>query len=92
MFCKLLPCGRECNLITAIASKYPTFAIEYWQVREMKRSELEQAILNTLEAIAKLKKEIEQADPQEARRLWRRLKELQYLQIWQMETLERLSK
>ena len=58
----------------------------------MKRSELEQAILNTLEAIAKLKKEIEQADPQEARRLWRRLKELQYLQIWQMETLERLAK
>jgi len=53
---------------------------------------LEQSILQTLENILRVKEEMDRASDQaEIRRLKLRLKELQYLQIWQMEKLERMS-
>jgi hypothetical protein len=58
----------------------------------MTRSDLKQAILQTLENILRVKEEMDRAsDPKEVSRLRRKLKELQYLQIWQMEKLERIS-
>jgi len=58
----------------------------------MTRSELEQKILLTLENILRVKEDIDQAcDPKEVLRLRRKLKELQYLQMWQVEKLERMS-
>ncbi|MGI6551013.1 MAG: hypothetical protein ACOX4Q_13445 [Syntrophomonadales bacterium] len=58
----------------------------------MARSELEQSILQTLENILRVKEKMDRAcDQTEIRRLQLRLKELQYLQIWQMEKLERMS-
>jgi hypothetical protein len=47
--------------------------------------------MDTLSAINQIKEQINRSsDPQEVCRLRRKLKELQYLQIWQMETLERM--
>lgn len=58
----------------------------------MNRSELEQALLDTLAAISQIKEQIDQTgNSQDAHHLWRKLKELRYLQLWQMEKLERLS-
>ncbi len=58
----------------------------------MTRSELEQSILLTLENILRVKEEIDRAsEPKEVSHLRLKLKELQYLQIWQMEKLERMS-
>jgi CBS-domain-containing membrane protein len=58
----------------------------------MTRSDLEQAILQTLENISRVQEEINRACEQmDTRRLRRKLKELQFLQIWQMEKLERMS-
>ena len=57
----------------------------------MTRSELEQSLLKTMENMLRVKKEMDQAcDPKEVNRLRRKLKELQYLQRWQMEELKRL--
>lgn len=47
------------------------------------------AILRTKEEISQVKRELERVtDHKERRRLSRRLKELQYLQLWQLEKWE----
>jgi hypothetical protein len=43
------------------------------------------AILRITQQIYELKQQIEAADPQDRRRLQHRLKELQILQLWQLE-------
>lgn len=53
-------------------------------------SDLPTAILRTKEEIEQLKLQLKQVtDPQEQRRLKRRIKELQYLQLWQLDKWER---
>ncbi|TEB13336.1 hypothetical protein [Pelotomaculum propionicicum] len=56
------------------------------------REELQEAITRTLEEIVKLKQQIAQAaDPKEKRRLKRKKKELQYLQLWHIDQLKSLE-
>jgi len=58
----------------------------------MNRAELQQAITETLEEIQGIKEQINQApDPRGETMLRRRLKELQYLQLWHLEQLENLD-
>jgi len=57
----------------------------------MTRLELEQAMLNTLKSMLRIKEEMARAcDSKEVYRLRRKLKELQYLQRWQLEKLKRM--
>jgi hypothetical protein len=54
--------------------------------------ELEQSILQTVEDMLRVKKDMNRAcDPKEVYHLRRKLKELQYLHKWQMEKLRRMS-
>lgn len=54
----------------------------------MDEKELQVAIDQTKAQIYQLKQKIEEApDPQEKSRLKRRLKELQYLQLWHLDKL-----
>jgi len=54
----------------------------------MTSSELQEAIDQTKVQIYALKQQIEQTpDPQEKRQLKRRLKEMQYLQLWHLDQL-----
>ncbi|HOV79343.1 MAG TPA: hypothetical protein PK728_04495 [Bacillota bacterium] len=58
----------------------------------MTRQELQAAITRTLEEIEQVKRQIETAaDEREKRRLVRRKRELQYLQLWHIDQLERLE-
>ncbi len=58
----------------------------------MNHLELQEAIEKTLEGIQALKQQIEKAsDPREEKRLKRKLKELQYLQLWHIEQYEQSS-
>ncbi|NMC28019.1 MAG: hypothetical protein GYA42_07710 [Syntrophomonadaceae bacterium] len=55
----------------------------------MDRTELQQAIKDTLLAIEAIKREIAATtDPARMQELTRRKKELQYLQLWHLEQLE----
>lgn len=55
----------------------------------MTNAELQQAITNTAEEIWELQQQIEHAsDPREQKKLMRKLKELQYLQLWHLDQLE----
>lgn len=59
----------------------------------MDKQELRQAIITTLREIHKIEEQLAQAtDPQEKRRLRKRLKELRYLQLWNLEKYERSEK
>jgi len=54
----------------------------------MTHDELEKAIKHTKEEIYRMKQQIEENnDTKEKRRLQRGLKELQYLQLWQLDQL-----
>ena len=58
----------------------------------MTREELQTAITVTLAEITEIKQQIALAsDPREKRRLIRRKRELQYLQLWHMSLLQRLG-
>ena len=58
----------------------------------MTRDELQDAISCTLEEIEMVKKEIAQAnDTRDKRRLIRRKRELQYLQLWHLDQLKNLE-
>lgn len=55
----------------------------------MTRDELQEAIARTLAEIEEVKQQIAQAaDPREKRRLNRRKRELQYLQLWHIDQLK----
>lgn len=55
----------------------------------MNHAELQQAITNTAEEIWELQQQIEHAsDWREQKKLMRKLKELQYLQLWHLDQLE----
>lgn len=59
----------------------------------MTRDELLEAIERTMHEIGKVKQQInEVADPREKRRLTHKKKELQYLQLWHHDLLERHEK
>jgi len=59
----------------------------------MNREELQLAIQETLHKIHQIKKQIDEAtDPQDEKMLKRKLKELQYLQFWHLDLLERQDK
>lgn len=56
----------------------------------MTLQDLRSNILRTKEEIEQLKLRLEEvADPREQRRLKRRIKELQYLQLWQLDKLKK---
>lgn len=53
------------------------------------RQYIQNAIIRTRRQIVQIKKQIEKtSDPREIRRLIRRKRELQYLQLWHMDQLE----
>jgi len=55
----------------------------------MNREELQDAIENTKVQIYEIKQQIAQtADPREKRRLTRRKRELQYLQLWHLDQMK----
>jgi hypothetical protein len=56
----------------------------------MTRQELMEAIDRTMYEIGEIKRQIEAAtDPREKRRLTRKKRELQYLQLWRYDLLQR---
>jgi len=56
----------------------------------MTRDDLQEAMLRTMKEIETVKEQIKAAtDPREERRLTRKKKELQYLQLWHHDLLER---
>ena len=58
----------------------------------MTREELLEAIDRTKKEIVRVKKQIEEtADPREKRRLTRKKRELQYLQLWHHDLLMRME-
>jgi len=57
----------------------------------MTRKELLEAIEETKQEIYHVKEQLEQTtDPRHEKKILSRLKELQYLQLWQMDKLERV--
>jgi hypothetical protein len=57
----------------------------------MNRNELFEAIEDTKQEIYQVKEQLEQTtDPREEKNLLARLKELQYLQLWHIEHMERI--
>ncbi len=58
----------------------------------MTHDELLEAIERTMHEIGRIKQQIEEAaNPREERRLARKKRELQYLQLWHHDLLERLE-
>lgn len=58
----------------------------------MTREELQEAITRTKAEIEEVKQQIAQAaDPREKRRLIRRKRELQYLQLWHIDQLKAME-
>lgn len=56
------------------------------------RKQLEQAILQTMADIEKVKQQIAKAvEPKEKQRLLREKKELQYLQLWHLSQFENMD-
>ncbi len=59
----------------------------------MNRTDLEQAITLTLDKITQVKQQIEETtDPEEKQKLIREKKELQYLQLWNIDQIEALRR
>ncbi len=53
------------------------------------REQLQDAIESTLQEIVAIKQQIKQTpDPRESRKLTRKLRELQYLQLWHVDQLQ----
>lgn len=64
------------------------FLIQYYLVMTLNKGELQKAIENTLEEILQVKEQIlSTADVREKGTLKRKLKELQYLQLWNIEQM-----